>query len=82
MRWFAKPPVCVADSAKPGLVRNINSLKAAADELLKWPKTAKRDRAARLVAYARIGKASLEVAKRAFELAAKEAGVWLPYRGL
>jgi len=72
MRWFPNPPVCVADLVRPGL---------AADELLKWPKTAKRDRAARLVTYARIGKASLEVAKRAFELAAKEARIWLPYSG-
>jgi Protein of unknown function (DUF982) len=63
------------------VIRQVTSLEAAAVELLKWPKGRKRDRAARLVADAHAGKASIEAAKAAFEAAAKEAKVWLPYRG-
>jgi hypothetical protein len=55
MRWFSRPPVCVMDWAKPGLVRQVTSLEAAAVELLKWLKSPKRDRAALLVAEAHSG---------------------------
>ncbi len=79
MIWF--PPVYVIDWAKHGMVRQVTSLEAAAAHLLQWPKGAKRDRAAILVADAHSGRAEIEAAKRAFEAAAKEARVWVPYRG-
>ena len=69
------------DWAKPGTIRHITSLEAAAVELLKWPKSAKRDRAAILVADAYADKASTEAAKRAFEAAVKAAKVWCVYCG-
>jgi len=79
--WFSKPPVCVMDRAKPGLVRQVSSVEAAAEELLKWPNSRKRDKAATLIADAHAGKADVDQAKKAFEAAAKEAKVWVPYRG-
>jgi hypothetical protein len=39
------------------------------------------DKAALLVADALAGKASPETAKKAFEAAAREAGLWIPFRG-
>jgi hypothetical protein len=75
------PPVCVSDWAKIGLIRNVSYLEAAAEQLLHWPNTPKRDKAARLIADAHAGKDKISDAKRAFEAAAKEARVWLPYRG-
>jgi hypothetical protein len=41
MIWFDHPPVCVIDWAKPGKVRQVGSVEAAAEELLKWPKSKK-----------------------------------------
>ena len=81
MIWFDHPPVCVIDWAKPGIVRQITSVEAAAQELLKWPKTKKRDKAATLLAAAMQGTADLTKTKQAFEAAAKEAKVWMVYRG-
>ena len=75
------PPICVIDWAKPGKLRAVNSVEGAAEELLKWPKSKKRDRAATLLADAMAGMADMNKTKRAFEAAAKEAKVWLPYRG-
>jgi hypothetical protein len=69
------------DAERRGSAEHRESLEAAAVELLKWPKGPKRDRAARLVADAHSGKASPEAAKKAFEAAAKEAKVWVRYRG-
>lgn len=69
------------DWAKVGVVRQVRTVEAAAEELIKWPTTKKRDKAAILIADAYAGKADLEKAKKAFEVAAKEARVWLPYRG-
>jgi hypothetical protein len=79
--WFPHPPVCIIDWAKPGKVRQVSSVGAAAEELLKWPKTKKRDRAAALLADAMQGTADLAKTKAAFEAAAKEAKVWVAYRG-
>jgi hypothetical protein len=69
------------DWAKIGLIRQIRSLEAAAEQLIKWPNTKKRDKAAMLVANAYAGKTNIEAAKKAFEAAAKEAHVWVAYRG-
>ena len=80
MIWFEHPPVCVIDWAKPGNVRQVGSVEAAAQELLKWPKTRKRDRAATLLADAMQGTADLVKTKQAVEAAAKEARVWVAYR--
>jgi hypothetical protein len=74
------PPVSVIDWAKPGKIRQVSSVEAAAEELLKWPKTKKRDRAATLMADAMEGTADI-ARKTAFEAAAKEAEVWVQYRG-
>jgi hypothetical protein len=71
MIWFDHPPVCVIDWAKPGKVRQVSSVEAAAEELPKWPKTKKQDKAAMLLADA----------MAAFEAAAQEAKVWVAYRG-
>jgi hypothetical protein len=71
MKWFPGAPVSVMDWAKPGKIRNVTSVEAAAEELLKWPKNKKRDRAAIVVTDVYAGKAT----------AAKEAGVWVQYRG-
>lgn len=79
--WFEPPAVCVSDWAKPGMIRNINNLEGAAQELLKWPSTPKRDKAAKLVADAYAGKAKITDAKKAFEAAAKEAQVWCKPQG-
>jgi Protein of unknown function (DUF982) len=79
--WFPGAPVAVIDWAKRGLIRNVNSVESAAEELLKWPKNKKRDRAAIVITDAYAGKAKVEAAKKAFEEAAKEAGVWVQYRG-
>ena len=81
MIWFDHPPVCVIDWAKPGKVRQVGSVEAAAEELLKWPKSKKRDKAATLLADAMAGIADTGKTKKAFEAAAKEARVWLQYRG-
>ena len=81
LTWFPHPPVCVIDWAKPGKVRQVSSVEAAAEELLKWPKTKKRDKAATLLADAMQGTADLTKTKHAFEVAAKEAKVWMVYRG-
>ncbi len=81
MKWFSRPPVWVIDWAKHGMVQQVTSLEAAAVELLKWPKSAKRDRAALMLADVLEGKGSVLAAKRAFEAAAKAAKVWVPYRG-
>jgi hypothetical protein len=81
MIWFDYPPVCVIDWAKPGKVRQVSSVEAAAEELLKWPKSKKRDRAATLLAAAMEGTADIAQTKKAFEAAAKEARVWVAYRG-
>ena len=81
MIWFDHPPVCVIYWAKPGKVRQVSSVEAAAEELLKWPKSNKRDRAATLPANAMAGTADMKKTKRAFEAAAKEAKVWVAYRG-
>ena len=80
-RWFEPPPECVCDYAKPGFIRQVSNLQMAAVELLKWPRTKKRDKAAQLVADAHAGTAKIAVAKKAFEAAAKVARVWIPYRG-
>lgn len=69
------------DWAKVGNVRQVTSCEAAAEQILHWPKSRKRDKAAILIADAYAGKADIEKAKQAFEAAAKEARVWLPYRG-
>jgi hypothetical protein len=79
--WFPHPPVCVIDWARPGKVRQVSSAETAAEELLKWPKTRKRDKAATLLADAMAGIADLAKTKVAFEAAAKEAKVWVAYRG-
>jgi hypothetical protein len=81
MIWFPHPPVCVIDWAKPGKVRQVSSVEAAGEELLKWPKTKKRDKAATLLADAMEGTADIAKVKAAFEAAAKEAKVWMQYRG-
>jgi hypothetical protein len=65
----------------PGKIRQVSSVEAAAQELLKWPKTKKRDRAATLLADAMAGIADVAQTKTAFEAAAKEAKVWVAYRG-
>ena len=48
------------DWARPGKVRQVSSVEAAAEELLKWPKTKKRDKAATLLADAMTGMADME----------------------
>jgi hypothetical protein len=79
--WFEPPPICVCDFAKPGVIRQVSNLQMAASELLKWPKTKKRDKAVQLVANAHTGIGKMVEAKKAFEAAAKDARVWIPYRG-
>jgi hypothetical protein len=79
--WFEHPPVCVIDWAKPGEIRQVSSVEAAVEEVLKWPNTKKRDKAAKLLAEALAGLADLDETKKAFEVAAKEARVWVQYRG-
>jgi hypothetical protein len=79
MIWFEHPPVSVIDWARPGKIRQISSVEAAAEEFLKWPKTKKRDRAATLLADAMAGTADMTKTKKAFEAAAKEAKVWVAY---
>jgi hypothetical protein len=69
------------DWAKPGTIRQVSSVEVAVEELLKWRKTKKRDRAAKLLAEVLAGLADLDVTKKAFEVAAKEAKVWVEYRG-
>jgi hypothetical protein len=81
MIWLPHPPICVIDWAKPGKVRQVSSVEAAAEEWLKWPKTKKRDRAATLMADAMEGTADIAKVKAAFEAAAREAKVWMQYRG-
>jgi hypothetical protein len=61
------PPVCVIDWAKPGKVRQVSSVEAAAEELLRGPKTKKRDKAATLLADAMAGTADMTKTKKAFE---------------
>ena len=73
-------PISVIDRAKPGKIRQVSSVEASGEELLKWPKTKKRDRAATLLADAMAGTADMAKTKRAFEAAAKEARVWVQYR--
>jgi len=77
MIWFEHPPVCVIDWAKPGKIRQVSSVEVAAEELLKWPKTKKREKAATLLADAVAGMADMAKTKKAFEKAAKEADVWV-----
>jgi hypothetical protein len=81
MIWFDRPPICIIDGAKPGVIRHVSSVEAAAEELLKWPKSKKRDKAATLLADAMAGVADMAKTKKAFEEAAKEARVWVRYRG-
>jgi hypothetical protein len=81
LHWLPHPPVCVTDCANRNVIRPVSSLERAAEELLKWPKSRKRDKAALLVADALMGKVSPELAKSVFEAAAREAGVWIPFRG-
>ena len=81
LKWFPHPPVCVIDWAKPGQVRQVTSAEAASEELLKWTKTKKRDKAAALLTNAMKGTADMAKTKSAFEAAAKEAMVWVQYRG-
>jgi len=78
--WFDHPPISVIDWATPGKIRQVSSVEAAGEELLKWPKTKKRDKAATLLADAMAGMADMAKTKKAFEAAAKEAKVWMPYR--
>ena len=73
--------VSVIDWARPGKICQVSSVEAAGEELLKWPKIKKRDKAATLLADAMAGMADLDKTKKAFEAAAKEARVWMPYRG-
>lgn len=81
MRWFT-PPIAVRDAKKASLVRNITSVEAAAEQLLTWPrKGEQRDKAALILADALADKVTPEKARTAFEAAAKEAGMWMPYRG-
>jgi len=65
----------LASSAKSAICKWLPS------ELLKWPKTKKRDKAVQLVANAHTGIGKMVEAKKAFEAAAKDARVWIPYRG-
>ena len=81
MIWLPHPPVCVIDWAKPGKIRQVSSVEAAAEELLKWPKTRRRDKAETLMANSMEGMADIIKVKAAFEAAAKEAKVWVAYRG-
>jgi hypothetical protein len=60
---------------KLGVIRNVNSVQKAAEEILKWPNTVKRDKAALLLADVLKGKAKPESAKKAFIEAAREARV-------
>jgi Protein of unknown function (DUF982) len=78
--WFDHPPISVIDWAKPGKVQAVSSVEAA-EELLKWPKSKKRDKAATLLADAMAGMADMAKTKNAFEAAAKEARVWVAYSG-
>jgi hypothetical protein len=80
MIWLPHPPVCVIDWARPARIRAVSSVEAAAEELLKWPKTRKRDKAAMLLADAMSGTADMFKAKKAFEAAAQKAHVWVQYR--
>ena len=81
MIWFDHPPISVIDWAKPGRIRQVSSVEAAGEELLKWPKTKKRDNAATLLADAMAGMADIAKTKKAFEAAAKEARAWVQYPG-
>ena len=81
MIWLPHPPICVIDPVKPGKIRQVSSVEAAAEELLKWPKSKKRDTAATLLADAMAGTADMDQVKKAFEAAARAAKVWVPYRG-
>jgi hypothetical protein len=49
MIWFDHPPISVIDWKKPGKIRQVSWVETAGEELLKWPKTKKRDKAASLL---------------------------------
>jgi hypothetical protein len=72
-KWFEGPPIAVIDWARPGTRIEIRSLEAAAVELLKWPKSKKRDEAARLINKAFIDEVPIAKAEKAFLEAAKHA---------
>lgn len=79
MIWFPGAPVSV--QTKPGRIRNVTSVEAAAEELPKFPHVKERDKAALVLIKALEGKATPAAARKAFEQAAKAARVWVEYRG-
>jgi hypothetical protein len=82
MIWFDHPPVCVIDRAKPGIIRQVTSVDAAIEELKKWSMDGRKfTKALKICGEARAGRIAPETAKNAFEVAAKEAKVWVAYRG-
>jgi hypothetical protein len=57
-------------------------LSASAGRTHQSPTSKKRDKAASLIVDAYAGKAAVKKAKKTFEIAGREAKVWMPYRGL
>ena len=72
---FPGPAIYVLDKQKLGVIRYVNSVQRAAEEVLKWPNSRKRDKAALLLADVLAGKAKPEAAKKAFIEAAREIQV-------
>ena len=80
-KCFPHPPVSIFNWSKPGVVTQIGSVEAAIEELEKWGRGGKKfARALKVCGDSLAGKATPEAAKKAFEAAAKEAKVWVPYR--
>jgi hypothetical protein len=75
MMWFS-PAVPVRSAAKPGLTHNISNVQAASEQLLTWTRRGPRWRNAVQVCHdALAGKRTPDEARKAFEAAAKEAGM-------
>lgn len=80
-RWFPLPPVAVINWAKPGIIRQVNSVEDTVKELGKWEKGGRKfTKALKIYADALNDKATPEEAKKVFEAAAEEAKVWVPNR--
>lgn len=73
--WFS-PPVPVRDVNKPGLTINVSNIPRAAEVLLTWPeKGPKWRKAVQTCIDAGEGRKSADEVRKAFEAAAKEAGM-------
>ena len=73
--WFS-PAVPVRSATKLGMTHNVSNVQAASEQLLTWTKRGPRWRNAVQVCHdALAGKTTPDEARKAFEAAAKEAGM-------